>query len=317
MKSSTSEINGEAGPQRVVVDARPYERVPESVLIALGDRLRIEAAFTLESAHSSFGGLSGLWIDDAGVSAVMVSDVGQRWQATLLHDEDGRLTGLKDWSVADLKRRPDENWGSRWFDSESLSGDGLGHLIVGYEGNHRLRRWPIGDLDRIPEPVTLPEGLGAASNSGIEALSSLPGGRLLAIAERVGAWGGDGLMGWVIDGEHARDLVYVPAVGLAPTGAGRLDDKIYVVERGFSLLGGFQSRIVSLSVEAIRPGAKLEGEELAAFRWGRLGENFEAIAARRGPDDRIRLYLLADDNFSFLQRTLLIQMVLDPEGKSF
>ena len=302
---------------RVLVDAKPYGDVPDSVLNALGDRLSIEAVFTLQSSYASFGGFSGLWIDDTGGYAVMVSDVGQRWQAMLLHDGDGRLIGLKNWSVADLRRRPNENRGRRWFDSESLSGDGLGHLIVAYEGNHRLRRWPISDLDRVPEPVALPEGLGAAGNSGIEALSSLPGGRLLALAERVGTRRGDGQMGWVIDGGEARDLMYVPAPDFAPTGAGRLDNRIYVVERSFSLLDGFRNRIVSLVVEDIRPGATLEGEELAAFRWGRLGENFEAIAAHRGPDGRIRLYLLADDNFSFLQQTLLVQMILDPEAAAF
>ncbi len=314
-ENGTSEVEGEA--QRIIVDATPYDRVPEGILRALGDHLAIEAAFTLRSVHHSFGGLSGLWIDDAGAHAVMVSDVGQRWQAKLSHDENGRLIGLEDWTVADLKRLPDEDWGNRWFDSESLSGDGLGHLIVAYEGNHRLRRWPTDDLDRIPEPLPLPEGLGAASNSGIEALASLPEGRLFALAERVGAWGGEGLMGWVIDGEHTGDLVYVPAPGFAPTGAGRLDDRIYVVERRFSLLGGFRNRIVSLPVGDVRPGAKLEGKELAAFQWGRLGENFEAIAARRGSDGRIRLYLLADDNFSFLQETLLVQLSLDDEGELF
>jgi hypothetical protein len=96
-----------------------------------------------------------------------------------------------------------------------------------------------------------------------------------------------------------------------------LDDRVYVVERSFSMLGGFRNRIVSLLVDDVRAGAKLEGEELAAFKWGSLGENFEAIAARRGPDGRIRLYLLSDDNFSFLQETLFVQLVFDPEGNAF
>jgi hypothetical protein len=313
-ENSASAIGG--GTKSVAVDAKPYNRVPEGVLSALGEHLTLEAAFSLQSTHSSFGGLSGLWIDDKGDYAVMISDVGQRWQARLLHDDRGRLIGLEDWSVADLMRLPGEQQGSRWLDSEALSGDGNGHLVVAYEGHHRLRRWPIDDLDRVPEPLTLPKGLGSASNSGIEALSSLPGGRLFALAERVGAWGGEGLMGWVIDDGRADDLVYVPAPGFAPTGAGRLDDRIYVVERSFSLLGGFQNRIVALSANDVRPGVKLEGDELAAFKWDSLGENFEAIAAKRGADGRTRLYLLADDNFSFLQETLLVQLLLNGGGEA-
>ena len=86
--------------------------------------------------------------------------------------------------------------------------------------------------------------------------------------------------------------------GYVPTGADRLDDTIYVVERRFSLLGGFATRIVSLPAAAVRPGARLVGRS----RWPSsrpplIGENFEAIAARRGPDGQVLLYLLSDDNF--------------------
>ncbi|MEM8950521.1 MAG: esterase-like activity of phytase family protein [Pseudomonadota bacterium] len=298
----------------MVVHAEPYSGVPAEVLAGLGDGIEIEAVFALRSSHKSFGGLSGLWVAPDGESLVAVSDIGQRWQARLQHDETGRLIGLDGWSVGDLVRRPEDGDGSRWIDAESLSDDGQGGLIVAYEGKHRLRRWALDSLDAVPEPVRLPHGLGGPSNSGIEALSDLEGGRLFAVGERVGAWGGEGLMGWVIDATSADDLIYIPGAGLAPTGADRLDDRVYVVERSFSLLGGFYTRIVSLASDAIRPGARLEGTQLAAFRWGRLGENFEGISARRGPDGNVVLYLLADDNFSFLQDTLLVQMSLTTTG---
>ena len=298
--------------REVVVHTRLYSEAPEGVLAGLGDGIQLEAIFALRSSYKSFGGLSGLWLAPDGERLVAVSDIGQRWQARMQHDETGRLTGLGGWSVADLVRRPEEGDGTRWIDAESLSGDGRGGLVVAYEGRHRLRRWALDSLDAIPEPMRLPHGLGRPSNSGIEALTDLEGGRLFAVGEKVGAWGGEGLMGWVIDEISAEDLIYIPGEGLSPTGADRLDDRVYVVERGFSLLGGFRSRIVSLASDAIRPDARIEGAELAAFRWGSLGENFEGISARRGPDGRVFLYLLADDNFSFLQDTLLVQFSLSP-----
>lgn len=294
----------------VFVRAERRVEVPRSVLDALGDGIEVEAVFALESEHDAFGGLSGLWLNPDGTRMVAVSDIGQRWQAALRHDDVGRLIGLDSWSVADLASRPEDGDGSRWIDSEALSGDDQGGLVVAYEGHHRLRRWAFDDLDAIPESVVLPNGLGGPSNSGIEALSTLENGQLFAIAERVGAWGGEGLMGWVIDGETANDLIYISGPDLAPTGAGRFEDTVYIVERSFSLLDGFRTRLVALPSDAIRPGARLEGTELAAFRWGRFGENFEGIAARRGPDGRVFLYLLADDNFSFLQETLLVQLSL-------
>jgi hypothetical protein len=39
-------------------------------------------------------------------------------------------------------------------------------------------------------------------------------------------------------------------------------------------------------------------------------DNFEGIAARRGSDGGVLLYLVSDDNFLGLQRTLLLQFSL-------
>lgn len=313
-ESSPSNAAEATNPGFVSVQAEHRKHAPQAVLDALGDRLSVEAVFALSSSHPDFGGLSGLWLNADATRMIAINDSNQRWQARLVHDDKGRLTDVVDWSVADLPQMPGEDDALRWIDSESLSGDGGGGLVVAYEGNHRLRRWSLDHLDDIPESVTLPEGLGGPSNSGIEALATLPGGRLFAVGERVGAWGGEGLMGWVIDGRSVEDLIYIQGPGFAPTGADRLDDRMFMVERSFSLLGGFRSRIVTFPADAVRPKARIEGDELAAFRWGSLGENFEAIAARRGPNGRIMLYLLADDNFSFLQETLLVQLSLPASG---
>ena len=292
----------------IVVHAERYTDVPKLVQGGLGDGIEIEAIFALQSPQASFGGLSGLWVAPDGSRMIAISDIGQRWQAWLHHDDAGRLTGLDNWSVADLTKRPEDGDGSRWIDSEALSGDGQGGLVVAYEGQHRLRRWPLADFDAEPLSMALPKGLGGPSNSGIEAMSTLEDGRLFALAERVGAWGGEGLMGWVVDKETTDDLIYIPGPDFAPTGADRLGSTVYVVERSFSLLSGFRTRIVALPNNAIKPDARLEGTELAAFRWGKFGENFEGIAARRGPNGQTFLYLLADDNFSFLQETLMVQL---------
>ncbi|MEM7042866.1 MAG: esterase-like activity of phytase family protein [Pseudomonadota bacterium] len=298
-----------------MVRAESRNQAPADVLDSLGDRLSVEAIFSLTSEHDSFGGLSGLWIAADGSELIAVSDIGQRWHARPRHDENGRLTGLEEgWTVADLTLGRGDGEGTRWIDSEAVTRHGEAGLVVAYEGEHRLRRWPLEDLAAPPVHLPLPEGLGGPSNSGMEALATLSDGRLFAIAEDVGAWGGDGLMGWVIDEATAADLVYRPGPGLVPTGADRLDETVYVVERQFSLLGGFKTRIASLPADAVRPGARLQGSELALFRWGRLGENFEGIAARRGADGRTYLYLIADDNFSFLQETLLVQLSLRPSS---
>ncbi|MGI9509809.1 MAG: esterase-like activity of phytase family protein [Geminicoccaceae bacterium] len=298
----------------VIVNARRSTEVPESVHASLGAGVVVEAVYELRSKHASFGGLSGLWIAPDAERMLVVSDIGKLWQARLVHDAAGGLIGVEDWSVRDLPLLPEEERRSPWRDAEALAELGSGGLVVAYEGEHRLRHWRHGDFSQAPRRLVRLDGIGDPSNSGIEALATLEDGRLLALAERVGAVGGEGLMGWVVDGDVAEDLVYLPKAGFSPTGADRLEKTVFVVERRFSLIGGFQTRIVALSTEAIRPGARVKGTELAAFRYNDIGENFEAIAARRAPDGRILLYLLADDNFSFFQETLLVQLSLSTEG---
>ncbi len=272
-----------------------------------GDGFTVEAAFVLHSSNTAFGGLSGLWIAPDAASMLAVSDTGKRWRARLLHDASGGLTGVDDWTLADLRPPPE----SRLRDAEALAEDGEGGLVVAYEGRHGLIRWPLDDLDGRPDPLPVPlPDLGGPSNSGMEALAALGRGRLFAIGERVGAHGGTGLMAWIVDARGIRRLVYVPAEGFAPVGADRLEDRVYVIERQFSWLAGFRNRIAYFPASAARPGAEISGEPVATFRWGDFGENFEGIAARRGSDGRTRLYLLADDNFSFLQKTLLVQLAL-------
>ena len=240
---------------------------------------------------------------------IAVSDKGQLWQARLRHDENGRLLEVDDWLLINIARLPDDRTGSRGVDAEALAGDDR-TLVVAYEGYHRLRQLSLTALEAPPERLPRLEGLGGPSNSGIESLTRLGNDRLLAIAERVGAVGGVGLSAWLIDGDHVDDLVYVPTPGFVPTGADRSVDTLYIVERQFSLFGGFRSRLLTVPASEIHAGAHFKGTGLAAFRFGDLGENFEGIAARKAPDGRTLVYLLSDDNFSLLQRTVLLQLAL-------
>jgi hypothetical protein len=274
--------------------------------------LEFEAGFTLGAGDPRFGGLSGLWLAPDGARLIAASDRGTLWRATLDHAADGRLIGVRDWQALEPGRTPDDPAGR---DAEALAPDGAGGLVIAYEGTHRLRRLALADLTAPAAVLPTPPALDRPSNRGIEALAELPDGALLAVAEGVFAASGD-LLAWRIDGDRVLPLGYAVTQGYLPTGADRLDDTIFVVERRFSLLDGFATRIVALPVAEVRPGARLVGQRLAELRPPLLGENFEAIAARHGPDGRVLLYLVSDDNFMALQRTLLLQLSLEVPGSA-
>jgi len=268
--------------------------------------LQLEAAFVLGSADARFGGLSGLWLAPDGMAMIAASDRGTLWRARLVHRADGRLVGFEGWQAIEPGAAPGDPAGR---DAEALAPGGPDGLVIAYEGAHRLRRLALGALDAPAAALPALPGL-EPSNAGIEALAPLPDGALLALAEGKFTASGD-LAAWYVEDERASPLSYAASDGFAPTGADRLDDIVFVVERRFSLLGGFATRVVALPAAEVRPGARLIPRPLAVLRPPLVGENFEAIAARRAPDGRVLLYLLADDNFIALQRTLLLQLSLE------
>jgi hypothetical protein len=267
-------------------------------------QLEFRAGFVLASGDARFGGLSGLWLAPDGGRLIAASDQGTLWLAEPAHAEDGTLIGFAGWQPIEPGTAPgDSAEGKR--DAEALA-VANGDLVIAYEGAHRLR-WvprdaPASHAAALPTPAPLAE----PHNFGMEALVALEGGAVLAIAEGVRTARGD-LAAWLIEGDRFASLAYVPAAGFAPTGADRLDDTVYVLERRVSLLGGLTARVVMLDAAAVRPGARLIGRELGVLRPPALSENFEGIAARRAPDGSILVYLLSDDNFMPLLRSLLLQ----------
>jgi hypothetical protein len=269
----------------------------------------LESELVLSSSDPEFGGLSGLWLSPGSDRLIAASDHGALWTAALTHDDRGRLRAAAGWRSIMPGLAPGDD--AEDTDAESLADDSAGGLVIAYESDHRLRRLPLDDLDAEPGVLAAPDLPEDSGNSGIEALACLPDGSLLALSEGVTDRNGD-LAAWLIRGERIEELGYVPTGEFVPTGADRLDDVLFVLERQFSWLGGFVSRIVALPAGEVVPGARLRGVELARLQQPLIGENFEGIAARRAPDGRIVLYLISDDNFILLQQTILLQLALEP-----
>jgi hypothetical protein len=85
---------------------------------------------------------------------------------------------------------------------------------------------------------------------------------------------------------------------------------LLVLERRFSWTRGVAMRIRSVPLAAIKPGALVDGPELIFGDLGYQIDNMEGLSVHRAPDGTLILTLISDDNFSALQRTLLLQFAL-------
>jgi hypothetical protein len=82
------------------------------------------------------------------------------------------------------------------------------------------------------------------------------------------------------------------------------------LERKFSWLSGIGIRIRSIPLNAVAPGALVDGPAIFDADLGHEVDNMEGIDVHVTPEGDTVLTMISDDNFSLLQRTLLLQFTL-------
>jgi len=283
-------------------------------------KLEFRGGLVLTSPDKDFGGLSAMHIAPDGRAFVAATDRGNWFRAEITY------AGERPAAIAKAEMAPMLGGDGRplarrrWYDTESMAADG-GTLYVGIERVNRIVRFNYGKhgLTARAAPVALPAAVGKLpNNKGIEGLAFVPrgrplGGTLIAFAERALDAAGDHtafLIGGPSPGSFTlrrhRDFD-VSDAALIP------DGDLLVLERRFTWVEGVGIRIRRVPLTHIRPGAAVEGEILLTADMGYQIDNMEALAVHRAAGATI-LTLMSDDNFSAIQRTLLLQFSLAGNG---
>ena len=255
------------------------------------------------------GGFSGVHLAP-DLTLTLISDRGHWAEARLVLDglTPIGLQPLRHGSLRDEAGQPLP----RGFagDAEALARLPDGTWLVAFERRHRIRAYRR--LDGPGLYVAAPPGLEAAPpNGGLESLAVLPDRRLFAIAETFSPPDRPELRhAWLGAPGRWMPLYWQPAPGFHPTDAAILPDgRALVLERRFSLLGGFSAQLVMTAPDALRSareGAVLRGETILMLNDAPLpSENWEAVAVTRFGDQTL-VALISDDNESILQRSLLL-----------
>jgi len=85
---------------------------------------------------------------------------------------------------------------------------------------------------------------------------------------------------------------------------------LLILERKFSWLGGLGIRIRRIPLKSIGPGAVVEGPSIFNADLSQEVDNMEGIDAHVTAEGDTVLTMVSDDNFSPIQRTLLLQFTL-------
>jgi hypothetical protein len=280
--------------------------------------LEYRGGMVLTSPYRQFGGISAIRVAADGASFLTVSDIGRWWRGRIVYDGT-RPVGIADAEMAPLLGLDGRPLGARrWYDSESIAIDG-GTVYVGLERVDQIVRFDYGRFGLTargqPIPTKFPK---LPYNKSLECLEFAPkghplAGNLIVVTER-GLDAAGNLLSFLIKGMTFGEFTVkrtedfdVSDCALLPGG------DLLILERRYSPWRGIAMRIRRLPVAAIKPGALVDGPVLIYADMGFQIDNMEGLSVHRAADGNLVLTLVSDDNFSLLQRTILLQFTLMEE----
>ncbi|MGP9821845.1 esterase-like activity of phytase family protein [Salinarimonas sp. NSM] len=312
------------GPLPLALRTYPIRHLgPRGLVDGLHGQLRYRGGIELQAGADAFGGLSGLVVLDGGARLLAVSDHGYVLAAEILRGLDGAIVDLAEAVLAPL-RGPGGTllWREGLYDAEALTVDGA-TVYVGIEQEQAVLAYDRAAGIAAPGTrLALPPAVRAVldrwpGNKGMESLFVAPApsafpGALVAIAERARRGAATPTVGVVLTGPDAgatfavaRDDAFEPTdCAVLPGG------DLLLLERRYALTSGVAARIRRVPGADLRPDATLDGPVIFEADWTNAIDNMEGLAVHTGPEGETILTMIADDNYSVLQRTLLLEFEL-------
>lgn len=274
--------------------------------------LEFLAAWELKSDNVEFGGISGLVLQPGG-RFLAVSDAGTLIGFGLTGDDTTDRPFIAPMPDAHGK---DRNYTDR--DSEAILYDPASQKYwVSYEGKAAIRRFGAGFNRR--EAIVRPDAMQKwGDNSGAEAIVRLPDGRFIVFSE--GHDRPDGSYeALLFSGDPTEKGSQIESFGYRPPARHKITDakmlpdgRILTLNRKFDLTG-LSATLALLDPDEIAAGETVQPKSIARLESPLLVDNMEGLAIAE-EDGRIVIWIISDNNFNALQRTLLMKFAMPVKG---
>tara|TARA_R110000751_G_scaffold307401_1_gene428514 strand:+ start:86224 stop:87276 length:1053 start_codon:yes stop_codon:yes gene_type:complete len=272
----------------------------------------------INSPDALLGGISAMRLLPDGVRFVGAMDTGYLFTGRLVRDSDGRLSGLSDFVVAPMHGLDGQLVPQRWSaDAEGLAIDG-DRVLVSFERLHRIEQYRLSDIGEavpmgtVSQPIPISE---FRSNRGMEAIAVAPtdsalAGAIVVVSEKSLNRDGD-VFAAIVDGPQ-KGVFYVRRQAPFDVTDGDFlpNGDLLLLERRFSVAQGVGMRIRRIKAKDIRPGKTVDGAVLVDAGFGFQIDNMESLDVFEAADGSTHVMLASDDNFSILQRSLILEFRL-------
>ena len=283
--------------------------------------LRYISGLEYWSLHEDLGGISGIRILEGGRKFLAVSDQGKWFTATLERDPSGKIIAISNAKIAPLLKangRPITS--KRRGDAEGLEifGD---RVLVSFERRHRINNYPLDlqHLASVPKPFRPSiKKLKLPNNSGLEAIAVLTKAQTAKLSKSTVVVFSENsidkngnIRGFISTRKKWKKFSVKAIGGYKITDATMLPDgDLLLLERQYSVTTGPLIRMRRISIVDIKPGAVVEGEILFSADNRFQIDNLEGVSAWVNDENQTILTIVSDNNFSFLQRNLMLEFEL-------
>ncbi len=268
--------------------------------------LTLVGGWELFSDNSDFGGFSALHAMGGG-RLIALSDAAILAGFTIT--PRGRAV---DSFIAPLPVRKGERSTKKEQDSESLTFDPVsGRYWAGFEQRHRIRRYAPGfaRAEATGSPAAMRDW---PDNGGAEAMVRLRDGRFLVFSESRAVRPGV-TAALIFEDDPAEQkarasgFAYQPPRGYRITDIAQLPDgRLVALHRRFSVTEGVSAVIGLIDTDTIQAKAVVRPQVIATLKPPFPTDNMEGIAVDREGAKTI-LWIISDDNYLALQRSLLLK----------
>lgn len=286
--------------------------------------LTFKGGAVLLGDNRAFGGLSGLQIVNQGRRLIAISDSGYWLTAKIERDDNQSFKALKNAKMIKLYSGAGPRGAVDKFyrDAEGLARLD-NQLYVSFEGAHTISEYGYTKTGLLlnPRVLKLPDSLKKSQqNKGMEALAHAPRGsvlegHLVTILER-GGRRHHPTYGWIINPQGTSDktgrFTLLRDNLFDVTGAEFLKNgDLLVLERRFTLATGASMRLRLIKADELKKGETITGKVVFEAGLSHRIDNMESVSIYENEVGETILGFISDDNHSVLQRTILLEFILD------